>query len=64
MLQTILEQLLDWNLPLYVSIINYKKAFNNMDKPSGNWGVWKKSNTSLDELDFANDMAFISHPHK
>ena len=34
-LRIILEQSLEWNSPLYVNFIDYEKAFDSVDRPSG-----------------------------
>lgn len=36
----ILEQLLEWSLPLYVNFVDYEKAFNSVDRQEAAETLW------------------------
>ncbi|KAI0216279.1 hypothetical protein LSAT2_031691, partial [Lamellibrachia satsuma] len=65
-LRIIVEQSLEWNSSLYVNFVDYEKAFDSVDRKTlwkllRHYGVPTKL---LEDLDFADDLALLSHSHQ
>ncbi|VDO57782.1 unnamed protein product [Schistosoma margrebowiei] len=77
-LQIIVEQSVEWNSSLYINVIDYEKAFDSVDRRTlwklllhygtstseAKHGIQWTAQNQLDDLDFADDLALLSHTNE